>query len=185
MGKKKNTKQKLTKKANEIDEKALDKMYFPLNLGKYILFVVPVIYIFYLYSISMATGEKFYQPIIEDTKTTVMFVLAMLAFFCGAICKYAIKELREGKNITSNKVALHIIALSQIATGNIITSGLIWGGLYRIRKIKGVKLKSKEFLIELKSGLPNIIGSLIILALVLLCVYFLGKVYSLTSLMPY
>lgn len=184
--KKKNQKNqnKPTKKEIEAKEKELKKKYFPLNLAKYVLFIIPIVYIIYLYTLTMAKGEKFYQPVLDDTRTTVMFVIAMLAFFSGAICKYAIKDLKEGKNITSNKVALNIIAIAQIVTGNIITSGLIWGGLYRIRKDNGVKFGSKEFLAELKSGIVNIIGAIIILLLVILCIYFLSRLYTLNALLP-
>lgn len=184
MGQKKNNQKQPTKKEIEAKEKEIKKKYFPLNLAKYVLFIVPIVYIIYLYTLTASKGEKFYQPVLDDPKTTVMFVIAMLAFFCGAICKYVIKDLQEGKNVTSNKIALNIIAIAQIITGNIITSALIWGGLYRIRHDKGVKIKSHEFLTELKSSIVNIIGAVIILLLVILCVYFLSKVYSLDNLLP-
>lgn len=183
--KQKNTEKKLTKEQQEIEENALKKKFFPLNLAKYILFIVPIVYIIYLYSITASKGEKFYQPVLDDPKITVMFVLAMLAFFCGTILKYVIRDLEEGKNVTSNKISLNIIALAQLATGNIIASGIIWGGLYRIRKDKGAKINSVEFKEDLKHGLVNIIGAIIILLLVLLCVYFMSKVYSLSSVLPY
>lgn len=147
-----------------------------LQIATYFFYLVPILFTVYLYTMSLVSGTPFFAPIIKEPMVTVMFVIAMLNPFFGALTHVAIQDLKNDKYVKESLTALSMIATGQILVGNIFGSMLVWLGVYRQwRNNRTDDEKTLEYASD-RRGFFTIIGGILLLSLSLICLVLLIKI---------
>ena len=172
-------------KLNTIQNK-LDKMYTSytlFNIAKLIFYIVPAIFLIYIYVMIINNNITFNTIIRENPLIAVTFINAMLNLFCALVLKNGIDELKYSRNKYATNTSFILIAISQILCGDIIASFLIFLGLYKsIERNSSYKDAIKNYIGEIKKSsrksLLNLIGSILILMIFILSFCFYIRIYS-------
>ncbi|MEN1938595.1 hypothetical protein AAIE21_24380 [Paenibacillus sp. 102] len=147
-----------------------------LQIATYFFYIVPILFTIYLYIMSLASGTSFFAPIVQEPMVTVMFVIAMLNPFFGALIHVTIQDLKKATYVKESLVVLSMIATAQILIGNIFGSAIVWLGVYRQWKYNRTKYESTLEYASDRGGFFKIIGGILLFSLSLICLVLLIKI---------
>ncbi|MFX3625073.1 MAG: hypothetical protein ACE3JP_13840 [Ectobacillus sp.] len=146
------------------------------KIAIYLFYIVPAIFISYLYLLSLRASLSFFTAIIEDPIITIMFVIAMVYPFCGALTGIAVNDLQNQKHIKLSRFILKMMAVSQLLIGNVFGSLALSLGLYKQWKEQRQQLQQYELQLKDKGARIRLFGNIAAFLLTVLCSILLIKI---------
>lgn len=174
---KKNNKRTNNKQNKNIKNKDKHKReLFILKIVGTFLKFAPILFLGYLYIVSLSTGQQMFQPVIENPDMTISFIVIMLGPFSGICCDFVLRSFSENKNILLSEIILGIIALSQMMAFNIIPAIFIVYVIYKLYDGETFDLNVIKVQLKDKNGIISLLISIFILFISIACSYVRMKI---------
>ncbi|WP_213818345.1 hypothetical protein [Garciella nitratireducens] len=148
-----------------------------LKLAIALFYIIPILFLSYLYLFSIKVGEPFFSPILEQPMFTVLFIIAMLNPFYGLFTKIALTDFENNQHIFISRWILKILSVCLLLIGNFFISFLLIIALIKQRKEKSVL--NNSFDLKEKGAKSRVIGMIFICSFTLMCFFLLIKIQSL------
>lgn len=138
--------------------------------------MVPILFISYLYTMSLQVSQPIFHPVKEEPIMTIMFIIAMLTPFFGLLTKVIFTDLLYGSYIKFSLLELRMLVISLIMIGNIFGSIALMVCMHKVRKENRLLINSSVLDWKAKGIGIRLAGNIAIMFLSVLCFFFLIRI---------
>lgn len=138
--------------------------------------MVPILFISYLYIMSLQVSQPIFHPVKEEPIMTIMFVIAMLNPFFGLLTKVVFTDLLYDSYIKFSLLELRMLVISLIMIGNIFGSIALMVCMHKVRKENQLLINSSVLDWKTKGIRIRLAGNIVIMFLSVLCFFFLIRI---------
>lgn len=105
-----------------------------LNLASVLCFLLPVLFVITLCIVMMRSGLSYETIIVKNPILTIGFIISLLNIFIGYILRKTRIQIKEKRNLESNKLVLCIFAATLFISFNYPASVLLLLSFFKLKK---------------------------------------------------